>query len=548
MSQINNPQHVYFKASDDPHNKTGKFCLGAQDLTYTGIKNDSKLLSSFNDTSSNYSYYKDTLTIESDGKITPQYDNQHETLTGEYETPSYIGDGGVCPNISSTNNIYKTSDAPCDGPEDNRFPGCARSTNTCDYSEAPEKIWTCDWSKGCMQISNTDLEDKQTRFKNRINFPRAQGMYPHSDHGSPQLHTYDSENKCKQQCAGPYSRCNTNIENEKAPGYPSWKLDDPITYQNEYTATTQNWFYCDKNIHCHAYTDTDPCFCSLPKTIPRAIADNPNFTSKYGWQVLDDFNHQNGGAFDYLGTATPYQYYTNNDNNVQPTNGKVKYSDDIVYESQNWFKLLENTTAVPETEPTADRPWLFTKSHNYWPELCDYTDKEIKYQCHDRQDQLMSTGFCGSPGLKPTDEHTQDNHRIGMMTGYGPVNFYSNECTKNDLSAVQLPNYTNFLQILGNDGYYRKNGYPSRDPANMWGSIPTNYVHDEGGPGKYANKRLELGSWFGQGAITFQGWHWDNVPLENNNLDTAIAPFNCVRTPAAHPVYDVGKTSEVSGT
>jgi len=540
MSTIDNAKNVYFKASDD---KTGKFCLGAQDLTNTGIRDDSNLLNSFR--TGTYAYYKDTTTTASDGQITPNYSPTDEKLLGTYVTPENPDANEACPSLKSSNIIYNVSDVDCNDPDPP--PGCNSSAaNTCLYSQAPASIWTCDWSKGCIQLTETESEEKKTLFNNRINFPRAKAMYPNDDvRGNPKLQTYTSKVECQKQCAGPYSRCNTNIEGEKAPGYPSWNLEEPIHYDNGYKATTQNWFYCDKNIHCHGYKDQDPCFCSLPKSIPKPITNNSAFP-QYDWQVLSDLSNQNGGAFDNLGTATPYQYYTNNDKNVQPTNGNLDWSKEnpeVVYESQNWFHVDDSL------DPTADRQWLFTTTHNYWPNLCDFTNKEIKYQCHDRQDQLMSTGFCGSPGLKPTDEHTQDNHRIGMMTGYGPVNFYSNECKKNDLSAVQLPNYTNKLQILTSEnGYYLGNGYPGKDPADMWGSIPPDYIYNEGSPGKYADKRLELGAWAGKGALTFKGFSWDHTAIVNGNPETTIAPFNCVRTPAAHPVYDVGKTSEVSGT
>lgn len=510
MATINNPRYVYFQPSEDD-SKTGKFCLGTQNLAHTGIKTDSNLLHSFNNgQDSKYAYFKDSMTKANNGTITPTY-NDKDGLYGKYDTPSIIGGTVACPlNTGNVKNVYNTQDVDCSADNADGYPGCEEKTaNTCIYSELPAQSWICDWSKGCTQIA--DVDKQTTKFNARIDGPRAQAMYGKQPH----LQIYSSKGQCELHCAGPYSRCNTNLDTESAPGYPSWNLEEPTTYEDGTVATTQNWFYCDKNVHCHSYMEKDPCFCSLPESIPDALKKNPNYP-QYAWNIKDPQQ----GAWSNLVTATPVKDW---DNNIQPTAGAVNSDDETVYESRNWFQVNKNDI------PTKDKPWLTTINGNYWPNVCDFTDKQIKYQCARSQDALRTTGFCNSTNGEPV-------HRLGMMsTGYQHVvDFDQNECTNNDLTSIQLPQYTNVIQFLEDKHTKCAGGGPCfvntpKGNAN-WSGDPNN---DE----TYVNKRINaFYPKFGAG-FAMQGFTWDLPQSAKNDLITTIAPFNCVDIPAKYPVY-----------
>ena len=504
MANIN--KYTYFKPSDDA-SKTGKFCLGGQDLAHTGIKDDSNLLQSFKN--GKYAYYKDSKTKAGDGTITPTYDDK-DGLYGTYDTSSSIGNVACPLNTGNVKNVYNTQDVDCsvDG-AGNNYPGCeVKAANTCVYANVPEQSWICDWSKGCTQIG--DVDSQQNKFDDRIDDPRRNAMGLDSE-----LQVYTSEYLCKQQCMGPYSRCNTNLNTESVPGYPSWNLEEPTTYEDGHVAKTQNWFYCDKNVHCHTYKVTDPCFCSYPESIPLdSISHNPAFP-QYAWNI-----DPQEGAFANLITATPVQDW---DHDVPPTAGTVGDSDEIIYESNNWFKLRENDV------PTKDKPWLVTKSGNYWPNVCDFTDKQIKYQCGSSQDPLRTTGFCNSTNGDPV-------HRLGMMSGgdQNVVDFDKNECTNNDLTSIQLPQYTNNIQFRTDKQNQKGGGGFVNNPKGPdWSGDPNS---DE----TYVNKRLNsFYPQFGAG-FAMQHFKWDKAgPTSSNDLETVIAPFNCVDKPAQYPVYTV---------
>jgi hypothetical protein len=506
MATINNPSYVYFHPEDGSNN--GKFCLGGQNLAHTGIKTDSNLLQSFNGQDSKYAYFKDSMTKAADGTITPTYDEK-VGLYGNYNTPSVLGGTVACPlNKGNIKNIYNTQDVDCSAGNADGYPGCEeKTTNTCIYSEVPAQSWICDWSKGCIQIA--DVDKQTTKFNNRIDHGRAQAMAM-----QPQLQIYSSKGQCELQCAGPYSRCNTNLDTESAPGYPSWKLDEPTTYEDGTVATTQNWFYCDKNVHCHSYLEKDPCFCSLPESIPSDLSHNPNYR-QYAWNIKDPQQ----GAWSNLVTATPVKDW---DNDIPPSAAAVRSDSGIVYESRNWFQVNENDI------PTKDKPWLTTKSGNYWPNVCDFTDKQIKYQCGRSQAALRTTGFCNSTNGDPV-------HRLGMMSTDDEhvVDLGQNECTSNDLTSIQLPQYTNVIQFLA-DKQTKCGG------GNCWVNTPKGNANWSGDPNNdetYVNKRIDtFYPKFGAG-FAMQGFNWDLPVSAKDDLVTTIAPFNCVDTPPKFPVY-----------